>query len=78
MNKLFNNTLGQLITLKEKKVLKKENKKIVSTCIFLPENPSLSIKTPVYILGLIKTIAILLKNCLIIIFPQTLHSKIII
>ena len=56
MNKLFNNTLGQLITLKEKKVLKKENKKIVSTCIFLPENPSLSIKTPVYILGLIKTI----------------------
>ena len=56
MNSIFEENLGDLISLIEKKIINKKNKKIISTSIFLPENPSINIKTSVYILGLIKTV----------------------
>ena len=56
MNELFNSELGKLIDLKNTKIISKKNKKIISTCVFLPEKPSISIKTPTYITGFIKLV----------------------
>ena len=39
MNDLFNDILGELVNLKETKIINRINKKIISTCIFLPEKP---------------------------------------
>lgn len=56
MNEIFKELLESHIELDFKKIIKEKNKKVISTSIFLPENPSISIKTPVYILGLIKLV----------------------
>ena len=56
MNELFNSELGKLIDLQNTKIISKTNKKIISTCVFLPEKPSISNKTPLYITGLIKLV----------------------
>mgnify|MGYP000908371836 CR=1 FL=1 len=62
MNSLYNQQLGKLIDLDFKKMVTKKNKKIVSTSIFLPELPSVNIKTNIYILGMIKTVENFSKN----------------
>ena len=56
MNSIFNENLGSLIKLENKKIVNKTNKKLISTSIFLPELPSVTFKTSVYILGTIKLI----------------------
>ena len=56
MNEIFQELLEPHIKLDYTKTVVEKNKKIISTCIFLPENPSISIKTPVYILGMIKLV----------------------
>ena len=62
MNSIFEQQLGKLIKLNNVKIIEKPNKKIVCTSIFLPEYPSINMKTSVYILGLIKTIETFSKN----------------
>ena len=56
MNTFFNENLGSLIKLENKKIVNKSNKKLISTSIFLPELPSVTLKTSIYILGTIKLI----------------------
>ena len=56
MNDVFKDLLESHIKLNYTKTVVEKNKKVISTCIFLPENPSISIKTPVYILGMINLI----------------------
>ena len=62
MNSIYNQELGKLIDLNNIKIINQTNKKIICTSLFLPEFPSISIKTPVYILGLIKTLETFRKN----------------
>ena len=62
MNSIFKQQLEKLINLNNIKIIDKPNKKIVCTSLFLPEIPSINIKTSVYILGLIKTIETFSKN----------------
>lgn len=56
MNSLFSDHLKDLITLENKKVLPGCHKKIVSTSIFIPENPSVNCKTFFYFTDLIKSV----------------------
>ena len=56
MDPLFKTYLEDLIKIRQLKNVKKSNKKVISTCIFMPEKPSVSHKTTVYITGLIKNI----------------------
>lgn len=62
MDTIFNTFLKDLITIKKLKNVDKSDKKVVSTCIFMPENPSISHKTPVYITGLMKNIETFSSN----------------
>ena len=62
MNSIFKQQLDQFIKLKNVKIIDKTNKKIVCSSLFLPEIPSINMKTSVYILGLIKTIETFSKN----------------
>jgi len=56
MDPIFYTYLNDLIKIKKLKKVKKANKNVISTCIFMPEKPSVSSKTTVYISGLIKNI----------------------
>lgn len=56
MDPLFDTYLKDLIKIRRLKNVEKSNKKVISTCIFMPEKPSVSYKTTVYITGLIKFI----------------------
>lgn len=62
MNKLFDDHLSELITLKNKKILSGCNKKVISTSIFIPENPSVSGKTFFYFIDLIKSVETFSEN----------------
>ena len=62
MNTFFNENLGSLIKLENKKIVNKSNKKLISTSIFLPELPSVTFKTSIYILGTIKLIETFKKD----------------
>ena len=46
----------EYITLKNVKLVPGYNKKIISTSIFLPENPSVNFKTPMYFVEMIKLV----------------------
>ena len=48
--------MDDLITVKAIKEVPGSGKKVITTCIFMPENPSVSMKTSAYITGLIKNI----------------------
>jgi hypothetical protein len=48
--------MDDLITVKAIKEVPGSGKKVIATCIFMPENPSVSMKTSAYITGLIKNI----------------------
>jgi hypothetical protein len=56
MDPIFYTYLNDLITIKKLKKVKRGNKNIISTCIFMPERPSVRSKTTVYISGLMKNI----------------------
>ena len=56
MDPFFNTYLKDLIKIRQLKNVERSNKKVISTCIFMPEKPSVSHKTTVYITGLIKNI----------------------
>ena len=56
MEHLFQEYLSDLITLKNIKIVDRSNKKLISSCIFIPENPEITMKTPNYFTGLIKSI----------------------
>ena len=56
MDYIFGETLGKLIDLEEIKMVDACNKKIISTSIFIPENPSVSCKTFGYFTDLIKSV----------------------
>ena len=62
MDTIFNTYLKDLKNIKKLKNVDKSDKKVVSTCIFMPENPSISHKTPVYITGLMKNIETFSSN----------------
>ena len=48
--------LSNLIKLKNVKLVTRPNKKVISTSIFLPENPSVNFKTPMYFVEMIKLV----------------------
>ena len=48
--------LSDLVKLKNVKLVPGDNKKIISTSIFLPENPSVNFKTPMYFVEMIKLV----------------------
>jgi hypothetical protein len=48
--------MDDLISVKAIKEVPGRGKKLITTCIFMPENPSVSMKTSAYITGLIKNI----------------------
>ena len=56
MDNIFRETLGKLIDLEEIKMVDECNKKVISTSIFIPENPSVSCKTFAYFTDLIKSV----------------------
>ena len=56
MDYIFRETLGKLIELEEIKIVDACNKKVISTSIFIPENPSVSCKTFAYFTDLIKSV----------------------
>ena len=56
MDPFFTTYLKDLIKVRQLKNVEKSNKKVISTCIFMPEKPSVSHKTTVYIISLIKNI----------------------
>ena len=56
MDKPFDIHLKDLITLKNRKIVIGGNKKIISTSIFIPENPSINCKTFFYFIDLIKSV----------------------
>lgn len=56
MDPIFYTYLNDLITIKALKKVKRSNKNVISTCIFMPEKPSVRSKTTVYISGLMKNI----------------------
>ena len=56
MDYIFRETLGKLIELEEIKMVDACNKKVISTSIFIPENPSVSCKTFGYFTDLIKSV----------------------
>lgn len=56
MDPIFYTYLNDLITIKALKKVKRSNKNVISTCIFMPEKPSIRSKTTVYISGLMKNI----------------------
>ena len=56
MDYIFRETLGKLIDLEEIKMVDACNKKVISTSIFIPENPSVSCKTFAYFTDLIKSV----------------------
>lgn len=53
---IYNKYLNDILKINPIKTIDKKNKKIISTCLFIPENPSINNKTTLYITGLIKTI----------------------
>ena len=48
--------LGDYLQLRNVKLVDLPNKKLVSTSIFLPENPSINFKTPMYFVEMIKLV----------------------
>jgi len=56
MDYIFRDYLKDLIAIKSFKNVRNKHKNVISTCIFMPESPSVNYKTPVYITGLIKNI----------------------
>ena len=56
MERIFDEYLSDLITLTNIKMVDQPNKKLISSCIFIPENPKITMKTPNYFTGLIKSI----------------------
>jgi len=56
MDYLFREHLGELIDLKNIKMVDSCNKKVISTAIFIPENPSVNFKTFFYFSDLIKSV----------------------
>ena len=58
MSKLFYKHLKELINIKPIKLVKKKNKKLVTSSIFIPEKPSVSDKYFSYFTGLIKSIEV--------------------
>lgn len=58
MESIFDKYLGDLINLRPIKILPRKNKKIISSSIFIPEEPTLKDKTFTYFTGLIKSIEV--------------------
>ncbi len=56
MDYIFREQLSDLIDLKEIKMVDTCNKKVISTSIFIPEDPSVSCKTFAYFTDLIKSV----------------------
>jgi hypothetical protein len=56
MESIFEKYLSDLIQLTPIKIIPMKNKKVISSCIFIPENPSINVKTPFYFTDLIKSI----------------------
>ena len=56
MDYIFREQLSDLIDLKEIKMVDTCNKKVISTSIFIPEDPSVSCKTFGYFTDLIKSV----------------------
>ena len=56
MDHLFREHLSDLITLENIKMVESCNKKVISTSIFIPEDPSVSCKTFGYFTDLIKSV----------------------
>ena len=56
MESIFDKYLGDLINLRPIKLVHKKNKKIISSSIFIPEEPVVKDKTFSYYTGLIKSI----------------------
>ena len=56
MESIFEKYLSDLIQLTPIKIIPKKNKKVISSCIFIPEDPSINVKTPFYFSDLIKSI----------------------
>ena len=62
MDYLFREHLSDLIDLKNIKMVESCNKKVISTCIFIPENPSVNCKTFFYFSDLIKSVETFSKS----------------
>ena len=58
MSKLFDKHLKELINIKNIKLVKGKNKKLLTSTIFIPEKPSVSDKYFSYFTGLIKSIEV--------------------
>ena len=56
MDSIFRETLEEFIDIKEIKMVDTRNKKVISTSIFIPEDPSVSCKTFGYFTDLIKSV----------------------
>ena len=56
MESIFEKYLSDLIQLTPIKIIPMKNKKVISSCIFIPEDPSINVKTPFYFTDLIKSI----------------------
>ena len=56
MDSIFSEQLSDLIDLEEIKMVDGCNKKVISTSIFIPEDPSVSCKTFAYFTDLIKSV----------------------
>ena len=62
METIFDEYLGDLINLTPIKILPGANKKVITSCIFIPEKPNISDKTYSYFTGLIKSIEVFSKR----------------
>ena len=56
MNSIYKTFLGDLIELKNLKIVPGKKKKVITSSIFIPENPYIKDKTYSYFVGLIKSI----------------------
>ena len=56
MNSFYETFLGDLIELNNLKIVPEKNKKVITSCIFIPEKPGVTDKTYNYFAGLIKSI----------------------
>ena len=56
MDEIFETHLKDLINIKPHKKVEGTNKKVISTCIFMPEKPSINEKTTLYVPELVKLV----------------------
>ena len=56
MNSIYETFLGDLIELNNLKIVPEKKKKVITSCIFIPEKPGVTDKTYNYFAGLIKSI----------------------